>query len=331
MPSMKAIKRRRLTVKNISQITKAMNLVATSKLQRAKANKLAVGKPVQATFDIVYNTARDERALEQPFVKPREVKKTAYVVITSNRGLCGGYNSNVCKMLAKHIKESETVPVFLPLGNKGRDYFLRRIVSETRQPATWDEEGRYYDPSGRLRMVDTGSPSETPNFTEAKRAADKLISLYESGEIDEVNLVYTQFFNVITLEPIIRKVLPLDPDYLRRVVGADLKDGEKWEDLGFFPQPEAKTGSAVAQEVEFDSGIENVLRSVIPWYLSMFLYAAMASSALCEQAARMTSMDSATKNAGDIIEKLTLMFNRQRQSIITQEITEIVSGANALQ
>lgn len=331
MPSMKAIKRRRLTVKNISQITKAMNLVATSKLQRARANKNAVAKPVQATFDIVYNTVSDERALEQPFIKSRKVKKTAYVIITSNLGLCGGYNSNVCKTLAKHLKNSGEDPVFVPLGNKGRDYFIRRIVAETRQSATWDEEGRYFDPSGKLRMIDMGTPSETPNFAESKDVADKLIRMYENGEIDEVNLVYTQFFTVLSLEPIIRKVLPISPDYLRRVVGSDLKDGEEWEDLGFFAKPDAKPASVTKQDVEFDSGIAEVLRNVIPWYLSMYLYAAMASSALCAQAARMTSMDSATKNAGDIIEKLTLMFNRQRQSIITQEITEIVSGANALQ
>jgi F-type H+-transporting ATPase subunit gamma len=306
---MKAIKRRRLTVKNISQITKAMNLVATSKLQRARANKTAVGRPVQATFDIVYNTVNDELAMEQPFVKPREVKNTAYVLITSNRGLCGGYNSNVCKALAAHTKENAQNPVIFPLGNKGRDYFKRR--------------------GGNL--IDVPPPSETPNFAEAKEVADRLVKMYENGEIDEVYLVYTQFFTVLSLEPIIRKVLPLDPEYLRRVVGADLKDGEKWEDLGFFPKPEPKPSSSTKQDVEFDSGLAEVLRNVIPWYLSMYLYAAMASSALCEQAARMTSMDSATKNAGDIIEKLTLMFNRQRQSIITQEITEIVSGANALQ
>jgi F-type H+-transporting ATPase subunit gamma len=306
---MKAIKRRRLTVKNISQITKAMNLVATSKLQRARANKTAVGKPVQATFDIVYKTVCDEHALEMPFVVPRKVKNTAYVLITSNRGLCGGYNSNVCKALAAHAKESDKNHIIIPMGTKGRDYFKRR----------------------NSNLIEVPQTSETPSFAEAKIAADRLVKMYEKNEIDEVYLVYTQFFTVLSLEPIVRKVLPLDPDYLRRVVGTDLKDGEKWEDLGFFPCPEAKPASALNQDVEFDSGIENVLRSVIPWYLSMYLYAAMASSALCEQAARMTSMDSATKNAGDIIEKLTLMFNRQRQSIITQEITEIVSGANALQ
>jgi len=307
---MKAIKRRRLTVKNISQITKAMNLVATSKLQRARANKSAIGKPVQATFDIVYNTVSDASAQEQPFVKPREeIKTTAYVLITSNRGLCGGYNSNVCKALAKHAKQNEKNAVIVPVGTKGRDFFKRR--------------------GGNL--VETAPPSETPNLAEAKVVADNIVKMYENGEVDEVYLVYTQFFTVLSLEPIVRKVLPISPDYLRRVVGADLKEGEEWEDLGFFAKPDPKPASSVNQDVEFDSGIAEVLRNVIPWYLSMYVYAAMASSALCEQAARMTSMDSATKNAGDIIEKLTLMFNRQRQSIITQEITEIVSGANALQ
>jgi F-type H+-transporting ATPase subunit gamma len=307
---MKAIKRRRLTVKNISQITKAMNLVATSKLQRARANKTAVGRPVQATFDIVYNTVNDVSALGQPFIQSRmEIKNTAYVLITSNRGLCGGYNSSVCKALVAHAKENEKNPVIIPLGSKGRDYFKRRNSTLLEVPPT----------------------AETPNFAEAKIVADNLVGMYEDGKIDEVYLVYTQFFTVLSLEPIVRKVLPISPDYLRRVVGTNLKEDEEWEDLGFFSRPDPKSVATIRQDVEYDSGVEEVLRSVVPWYLSMFMYAAMASSALCEQAARMTSMDSATKNAGDIIEKLTLMFNRQRQSIITQEITEIVSGANALQ
>lgn len=309
MPSMKAIKRRRATVKNISQITKAMNLVATSKLQRARQNKKAVGKPVQATFDIVYKTVSDERAKNQPFIESRPIKKTAYVLITSNRGLCGGYNSNACKALAAHVKENKKDAVIFPLGTKGRDYFKRRMP----------------------HIIDDVTTSETPTFAEAKIVGDRIVQMYENNEVDEVYLVYTQFFNVITLEPIVRKLLPIDPDYLRKIVGTDLKPDEQWVDLGFFSKPEPKTEQNTDIEVEYDSGIENVLRSIIPWYMGMYLYAAMASGALCEQAARMTSMDAATKNAGDIIEKLTLMFNRQRQSIITQEITEIVSGANALQ
>jgi F-type H+-transporting ATPase subunit gamma len=112
-------------------------------------------------------------------------------------------------------------------------------------------------------------------------------------------------------------------------LGIDLSDSENWEDLGFFKRPEARQSTNL--QVEYDPGLEEVIAGVIPWYLGTYMNAAMASSVLCEQASRMTSMDSATNNASDIIEKLTLQFNRQRQSIITQEITEIVSGANALQ
>ncbi|MCL2215475.1 MAG: ATP synthase F1 subunit gamma [Defluviitaleaceae bacterium] len=328
MPSMKAIKRRRLTVKNISQITKAMNLVATSKLQRARAALAAVGKPVQATFDMVYNTVSDvdpfamEENFDRPFIVPHvdgttaenPQKTAAYVLITSNRGLCGGYNSAVCKELVKHAKANNIKPIIVPLGTKGRDYFKRRNAN----------------------LFEVPMPAESPTFADAKVVADSLVSMYETRnedktwKIDEIYLVYTQFRTVLNLEPIIRKVLPIDPAYLRRVVGTDLHDGEAWEDLGFFPRPKAKSASSLQQEIEYEPGLDEVLRAVVPWYLCMFIHAALASSALCEQAARMTSMDSATKNAGDIIEKLTLMFNRQRQSIITQEITEIVSGANAL-
>ena len=312
MPSMRAIKRRRLTVKNISQITKAMNLVATSKLQRARAALAAVSKPIKATFDITYSAMRevdiDDASL--PILEKRsEIDKTAYVLITSNRGLCGGYNSNVCKELLKHARNNNKNPVVIPLGTKGRDYCRRR---------------------GK-EILELASISETPNFADANKVAKNLCDMYERGEIDEVYIVYTKFFTVLHLEPIIRQVLPVSPDYVRRVVGTHLRAGEEWEDLGFFKKPEPIKQSAITQEVEFEPGLDVVLNSVVPWFLGMFIFGAMASSVLCEQAARMTSMDSATKNAGEIIEKLTLMFNRQRQSTITQEITEIVSGANALQ
>lgn len=306
MPSMKAIKRRRLTVKNISQITKAMNLVATSKLQRARAALASVGDPVRATFDIVYNTISHPDALQHPLMQQREVGKTAYVVVTGNRGLCGGYNSNTCKELIKHARENDKNPIIIPVGTKGRDYLRRR----------------------NYNVIDYPAPGENVSFEEACNLSELLVRMYTSGEVDEVYIVYTKFVTILNLEPIVRKVLPVDPAYLRLVVADDLKRGEKWEDLGFFPQPESKP--ATNSEVEFEPDLETVLENVVPWYLNMFMYAAIISGALCEQAARMTSMDSSTKNAGEIIDKLTLQFNRQRQSNITQEITEIVSGANAL-
>ena len=312
MPSMRAIKRRRLTVKNISQITKAMNLVATSKLQRARSALSAVSKPIKAAFDMTYSAmqAVDLNDSSLSMLEKRSViTKTAYVLVTSNRGLCGGYNSNVCKELLKHAKANEKDAVVIPLGTKGRDYCRRR---------------------GK-EIIELAEISETPNFADANKVAKTLCDMYEKGEIDEVYIVYTKFITVLALEPIIRQVLPISPDYVRRVVGKHLYEGEEWEDLGFYKKPEVETINALKQEMEFEPGLEIVLQSIVPWFLGMFIYGALASSLLCEQAARMTSMDSATKNAGDIIEKLTLMFNRQRQSTITQEITEIVSGANALQ
>jgi len=305
MPSMKAIKRRRLTVKNIQQITKAMNLVATSKLQRARSSLRDVRKPALAAFDITYNTIRGEDTIGNTFLTAREVKKTAYVLLTSNRGLCGGYNSSICKELARHAKENGKNYVIVPVGTKGRDYFRRR----------------------GSELADFPAPSETVNFGEAARLADMLVSMYENHEIDEVFVVYTKFITVLNLEPVIKPVLPLDPDYLKRVLSVG---SEGFEDLGLFGHDVFEPAEGF-REVDYEPGLGDVLDNVIPWYVRMYMYAVMASSALCEQAARMTSMDSATSNAGDIIEKLTLMFNRQRQSIITQEITEIVSGANALQ
>jgi len=307
LPSMKAIKRRRLTVKNISQITKAMNLVATSKLQRARTALASVGDPVRATFDIVYNTVSHPDALEHPLMQQRkDIRKTAYVVITGNRGLCGGYNSNTCKEMIRHACANGKNPIIIPVGTKGRDYLRRRNYNVTDFPA----------------------PGENVSFEEACSLSNLLVDMYTSGKVDEVYVVYTKFVTILNLEPIVRKVLPVDPAYLRLVVADNLQRGEKWEDLGFFPRPESKP--AISSEVEFEPNLKTVLENVVPWYLNMFMYAAIISGALCEQAARMTSMDASTKNAGEIIDKLTLQFNRQRQSNITQEITEIVSGANAL-
>jgi F-type H+-transporting ATPase subunit gamma len=308
---MKAIKRRRSTVKNIQQITKAMNLVATSKLQRAKNGLATVAQPTQAAFDITYNTINTQEAREQLFIQPRkEVKTTAYLVLSSNRGLCGSYNSNACKALMRHAKEYGKNPLVVPIGTKGRDYFRRR---------------NYIIHESDMAMADQ------PAFKEAVAIIEELMSMYENGRVDEIYVVYTKFITVLSQEPVVKPLLPINPDFLRRVLGTVLQDGEDWEDLGFFKRPVPNNDTAQNIEVEYDPSLEEVLAGVIPWYLNMFLSAALASATLCEQASRMTSMDSATSNAGDIIEKLTLMFNRQRQSIITQEITEIVSGANALQ
>ena len=297
MPNMKAIKRRRLTVKNISQITKAMNLVATSKLQKARRVKEQVGKIAYATFEITYSIAKQPEVAEHPLLQQHNnTKKSAYIVITGDRGLCGGYNSNVCKEFIAHIEKQGKEPLVITIGTKGRDYLRRRNFEIT--DATED-------------------------------LSDYIADLYTAGEVDEVYIVYTKFVTVLNLEPIVRKILPIDPAYLRKCLADNLRPKEKWEDLGFFTRPGERENTNAF--MEFEPDLATVLESAMPLYLNMFIQAATSSAELCEHAARMTSMDSSTKNASDIIEKLTLQFNRQRQSIITQEITEIVSGANALQ
>ena len=308
MPNMKAIKRRRGTVKNISQITKAMNLVATSKLQRARNAFSKMSEPVRATFDITYNTIKHPDALLHPLMQPRRnIKNVAYVVITGNRGMCGGYNSNVCKELMRHANTIDASATILAIGTKGRDYLRRRGYN-----------------------ADSFDTADIPTFEDAHAVSNTLVNMYTNGEVDEIYIVYTKFVTVLSLTPIVRKILPIDPDYLRHVLADNLGETDTWEDLGFFSRPEGVKRNDTS-EIEFEPDLPTVLENVIPWYMSMFTHAAFVSSNLCEHAARMTSMDASTKNAHEIIDKLSLQYNRQRQSIITQEITEIVSGANALQ
>ena len=286
MPSMKAIRRRRVTVDNIQQITKAMNLVATSKLQRARAGLKAVEPLLLETKSIMqYATARED-AKEHPIITPRDVKNVGYVIITSDRGLCGGYNSNICKVLVNHARELGKNTKIVAIGTKGRDFFTRRDYDVIK----W-----------------FNAPPELASFKEAEQVSATIMNMYQAGDIDEIYIAYTHFGSVLHQEPTVAKVFPVSEDFI---------------DADF---------ARISANIEFDPNLYDFLTNIAPVYLSIYIYCTMVESVICEQASRMTSMDSATKNAEDIIEKLTLMINRQRQSIITQEITEIVSGANALQ
>jgi len=310
MSNMKAIKRRRNTVANIEQITNAMNLVSTSKLQRARARKDMLARPLRSAFDLINNTLSginpDLLSVHQ-FVAPRENPKTAYVIMTSNRGLCGSYNSNVCKALMNHQKQFNIdKPLIICAGTRGRDFFSKR-------------EYDVYNMPDHL---------ETASWREAEHIAHTLFHMFVDGVIDEVYVVYTKFITILNLEPTVKKILPIDANFIRRSLNQLVED-EHYEDLGFFNKPSPIPPKHFI-EVLYEPSLDAVFEEMIPWYMISFIYAAMTASSLCEQAARMTSMDSASKNAEDIIDDLTLMFNRQRQSSITQEITEIVSGANAL-
>ena len=279
MPSMKGIKRRKASVSNTKQIMKAMNLVAASRLQKAKTRLNAVRMMFEETKRIMNSI---KGGADSVFFNAREVKNTAYIIITSDRGLCGGYNANISKAALSHMQAGKSEKIIM-VGVKGWEYFKRR---------------------GKNLLIKHVNVSGATFFENAERLAGQVIALYTSGEVDEVYLAYTYYASTLSHVPRVEKILP---------VGGSTP---AMPDSGNSP---------------YDPDIGTFLEHTIPMYLGVLINGAMAESAVCEYAARMTSMDAAANNATEIIEKLTLEYNRKRQGIITQEINEIVSGANALQ
>ena len=286
MATMKAIKKRILSVNNTKKIMKAMDLVAASKLQKARGrfeDVLPLCDNIKLVMEGIKASIRTDD--EVKYAEDREVKSIAYIVLTSDRGLCGGYNVNVAKEALACIKENEDkTEKIIAVGLKGADYFRRREKNVVQR---------------RL------GASEATTFEDAEEIGAQVASMYESGEADEVYLVYTHFESILSHSPKVEKLLPI-----RRT--------------------HSEGDSSGTEEMSYDPDIGTFISHAVPLYLNVTIFGAMLESALCEYASRMTSMDSASRNASDIIEDLTLEFNRKRQGLITQEITEIVSGANAL-
>jgi len=285
MPSMKAIKRRISSVNSTQQIMKAMDLVAAAKLQKAK-ERLDYVRPlysnIKTVMDGIHASSGD---INNVYIEKREVKDIAYLLITSDRGLCGGYNINVAKEAISFINSNAGKnEKIITVGSKGWEYLRRR---------------------GKNILQRYSSASELTPYEDAVRIGALLNSMYTSGEVDEVYVIYTHFDSILAHEPRVERLLPVGAS-----AGADaVDDGEL---------------------MDYEPDIETFMTFAIPMYLNTFIYGAMVESAVCEQASRMTSMDSATRNAEEIIDDLTLTFNRIRQGAITQEITEIVSGAKNL-
>ena len=286
MATMKAIKKRISSVNNTKKIMKAMDLVAASKLQKAKS-RLDDVRPLYDNIKLVMDgiKAGISRGEEIAFAEEREVKNIVYIVLTSDRGLCGGYNTNVSKeALACMNANEKTQEKIITVGTKGLEYFRRRNKSI---------------------IYKTAGASESTTFEDAEFIGTKIATMYTSGEIDEAYLVYTHFETILSHVPRVEKILPVRAD--------ETSDSTQ----GFI-------------EMSYDPDVSTFISYAVPMYLNVTIYGAMMEAAVCEYASRMTSMDAATRNAAEIIDDLTLVYNRKRQSMITQEITEIVSGANAL-
>ena len=302
MPSMRDIKGRIRSVTTTRKTTKAMNLVASSKLQRAK-QKLNRNNPYfKQMEDVISGVVLNCDDIRHPYFQNydnRRAKRCLVVIVANDRGLCGGYNINVCKKgkeLADRLVSERKDVLIYPIGKKARDFFR----STQFQMLNWKPR-----------------TSENPNYEDAELIFKEILEHYDTSEsetaaenpIDEIHMVYTEFISAINYIPTARMLLPLSHDEFKK------KEGNKTKARGLMrlePSPKA------------------VLDYAIPKYVTNIIYYALSNSAAAGQGATMAAMDSATENADGIIGDLTLMYNRARQGAITQEISEIVGGANAL-
>lgn len=285
MASMRDIKRRKSSIQGTQQITKAMKLVSTVKLQRARAN----AERSKAYFDCMYQTVSSILSrvgyVEHKYLLPGRTAKKAAIVITSNRGLAGGYNSNVVKLITRNEEFRKEDLVIYAIGNKGRDV-LQRNGYEIRE-----------------ELPDV---IEEPSYADAMQLAKRLLDSFEAEEIGEIYLAYTSFKNTVSYEPRLIRLLPVECS------DAMQKAGAQNAMMNFEPE-----------DIE-------ALDMIIPKYINSLIYGAMMESAASENGARMQAMDSATSNAEEMISDLSLKYNRARQGSITQELTEIIAGAEAL-
>ena len=283
--SMKAVKLRIKSVQSTMQITKAMQLVAASKLRKAKERADASKPYLETMLGTLTDIANSNTDFQSPFTKATENDKWLYVVIAGDRGLAGGYNSNLFKFMEAETKGRDNVTV-LPIGKKSVEYFKHRNV-----PLFTEE----YAEVAKVTISDC--------FQVAKLVCDA----YRSGEFGHIFLCYTNFVSMLSQVPTASSLLPL----------SDLRTEEKESD-----------GKA-KDLILYEPDSETVFNAIVPEYLAGILYSSINISYASELAARRTAMEAATDNAEEMIDTLSLYYNRARQASITQEITEIVAGAES--
>lgn len=286
---MREIKRRVKSIKSTQQITRAMKMVSAAKLRRAQDRALAARPFAFKLKEILTSVAENSAQVAHPLLVSREVKNIAIIILTSDRGLCGGYNSNIIKQARKLIESKKDYSVqLITVGRKSYDFFKRR--------------------ENPIRASYLGLPDNLP-FQTAKEIAEVAMLGYEKGEFDEVYLLYNKFVSAMNQIPTTIKLLPLDSKGL-----TDAK-------------PES---GGLKAEYLYEPSPEEILSTLLPKYVEIFIYQTLLESKASEHGARMVAMGSATDNAGEMIDKLTLIYNRARQASITKEIAEIVGGAEAM-
>ena len=292
MPSLDDLKKRIKSVKSTQKITKAMKMVAAAKLRKAQENA-EKGRPYsQKMQNIILNLTKsinDPQNAPKLLIGTGDDKKYLCVVLTADRGLCGGFNSNICKLakinFKKILEEGKTLKI-ITVGSKGLDQIKR-------------EYGKYVIKKFSFKE------KKQISFNEAKIVGDEIILLFNQNEFDKCILFYNNFKNVITQIPQAQQIIP-----------AESNSSEKTDE---------KTLS-----YEFEPDEDEILEELLPKNISTQVFKALLENAASEQGSRMTAMDNATRNAGDLVDKLTINYNRSRQASITKELIEIISGAESL-
>jgi len=278
--SMQSIKRRMKSVESTKKITRAMQLVATSKLRKMR-NLLEAQKPYYTiVYEVVAQILATCQVEDHPYLKTNDNPHSAVILITSSLGLCGGYNSNVMKCAKEHIKEGDLVYC---LGSKGASHYHEADLG-------------YMDLSNDL------------SFEEVRSLVKELLGKYQSGAIGGIKIVYTEFVNNLTFTPHCVKLLPISKEDQKAIAGSH---------------------QASSAYMGFEPNANEVLNQLIPMYLQSTIYGYLVESVTSENASRRTSMENATDNATELTEQLRLKYNQARQTAITNEISEIVAGANA--
>lgn len=319
MASIRELRSRIKSVNSTKKITKAQELIATSRITKAQA-RVAASKPyAEEITKVLSELASASSSLDHPLLNERaNPKRAAVLVVTSDRGMCGGYNSNALKEaeeLFQLLRSEGKEPVIYVLGSKGLGYYTFR--------------GR------NIGGAWTGF-SQEPGYADAAKASRHLVELFMAGSgaeveapngegtiegVDELHIVYTRFVSMLTQKPEVRRMAPLEVDYTEDRI-------ELGEDMLSNGQHDGKSGPVAGYDFEPEAG--TLLSALLPKYVSTRIYSALLDSAASESAARRTAMKAATDNANELVNTLSRQANQARQAQITQEISEIVGGANAL-
>jgi F-type H+-transporting ATPase subunit gamma len=286
MPNLKDIKRRIQSVKNTQQITKAMKLVAASKLRKAQQAILDARPYAIKMMDVLNHLAARCNSDSHPLLDVREENRHLFLLITSDKGLCGGFNGSLIRKMAKHLKDNDqNENSLIVAGKKGNDVFRNRPVTVTEEIIGWTKDFDY------LKAQDIG---------------ENLSTLFSEKKVDKVFMVYNEFKSVMQQEVVVEQLLPVVPEEL------------------------AHKDDTFAVDYIYEPDEESILDELLKRYMTVEVYRAFLESSASEHGARMTAMDSASRNAGEMIDGLTLTYNKARQAYITKELIEIVNGAEAL-